>query len=647
MLAVAFAAFAAGLGTPAAESAAAAAQEDADPLAPTVRVEFDRPLEDAAPLTGFLHALGPTAPDDDLITPLAPATWRGAWRADSPQYERIRGFGSNYLFVLSDQWGYPTGPVWDGRGAPYDDFDAWEAFVREEAEGWRGFPVTIDIWNEPDVLGVFWSGTLEQFVETWVRASVIITEVLGPEAEIAGASTGAYDPIYTSALVDACATHEGCRMTTLTWHELIGPVDQIALHLRDARDRYLDSDAGRAIGLQRMMIPEYVGAGRQYSPGIHLGALAQLQAGGADGAALACWGLIQVEEEENECGGPILDGLLTPIDHKPRAPWWVHELYAAGEEHAVSVTADAPQVAGLATADAGDGQVQVLVGRYDTGDPFPGFNSPVLDPEPVFAPTAPPVQDVAVELSGLASVGVADGPATVTIERLPYNGREPLPEPVPVDEVTVDAADGNARLVLAAVPTHDVVVLSIQPGAQTPIEAQPESADPEDAGPGASPPTLPMTGAGGIASLAGLLLVLGALASTSRPSSALNWSDSRPLPRCSAEEKPSVPVGCRAQLAPSDGARRRRAGVGDHAKAPVARAPGALRRRSAGVDAIGFEPTTPSLRTRCSARLSHAPEAALRSAAVANRTDDVGQQPIVAASAGPVDHRADGLQRTR
>lgn len=35
--------------------------------------------------------------------------------------------------------------------------------------------------------------------------------------------------------------------------------------------------------------------------------------------------------------------------------------------------------------------------------------------------------------------------------------------------------------------------------------------------------------------------------------------------------------------------------------------PRATHEASRGVDAIGFEPTTPSLRTRCSARLSHAP----------------------------------------
>lgn len=444
-------------------------EQDANPLAATVRVEFDRPLTDAARLTGFLHALGETAPGDDLITPLAPATWRGAWRADSPQYERIRGFGADYLFVLSDRWGYPTGPLWGGRGAPYNDFEAWEAFVREEVEQWRGFPVTIDIWNEPDVLGVFWFGTLAQFVETWVRAAAIVTEILGPEAKIAGPSAGAYDPIYISALIEGCANYEGCRLTTLEWHELIGPIDMIAWHLEDARTRYLESDDGRAIGLERIVIAEYVGAGRQYSPGIHLGALAQLQAGGADGAALACWALVQIEEEENECYGPILDGLLTPIDHKPRAPWWVHERYAAGADHAVTVTADALQVAGLATADDGNGRIQVLVGRYDTADPFPGFSSPILSPEPIFVPSAPPVRDIVVELVGLDSSGVPDGFETVIIERLPYNGRAPLLHPMPVDVVTVNVIDGNARVALAAVPTHDVLVLSLQ--AKTPASA--------------------------------------------------------------------------------------------------------------------------------------------------------------------------------
>jgi len=144
----------------------------------TVRVDFARPL-DRPPLVGFVHGMDTGNPPDERIEPLAPALWRGKLR-DVP-YTRVQEVGGRYTYVLSDRWGYPG----DGKKAPYEDYKAWERFVRKTARASRRGWVVWDIWNEPDEQH-FWRGTAEQYYETYRIAENVLRQELGPDVMVSG-----------------------------------------------------------------------------------------------------------------------------------------------------------------------------------------------------------------------------------------------------------------------------------------------------------------------------------------------------------------------------------------------------------------------------------------------------------------------------
>ena len=87
------------------------------------------------------------------------------------------------MLVVSDLWGYP-GAGWYGRQAPWDDWDAWSAFVRDLARRNGDHDMVWDIWNEPDV-PYFWTGTEAQYHELYRRAYIAIRQELGTRATVA------------------------------------------------------------------------------------------------------------------------------------------------------------------------------------------------------------------------------------------------------------------------------------------------------------------------------------------------------------------------------------------------------------------------------------------------------------------------------
>ena len=117
--------------------------------------------DDRTGLTGL--DLGSRRLPDGMVTPLGPRWWRGA--LFSAPYQRVRGFGARYIVVISDLWGYPGANSY-GRRPPWEDLDAWSAFVRRLAREHRDHDLIWDVWNEPDH-PYFLNGTMQQFHRTY------------------------------------------------------------------------------------------------------------------------------------------------------------------------------------------------------------------------------------------------------------------------------------------------------------------------------------------------------------------------------------------------------------------------------------------------------------------------------------------------
>ncbi len=405
-------------------------------------VDFARPVATHS-LVGFLHGLDDLQPADRLVVPLHPTLWRGS--IDSAPFVRAVGFGARYMLVVSDLWGYP-GAGWYGRQAPWEDWDAWSAFVRDLARRYGDHDMVWDIWNEPDV-PYFWTGTEAQYHELYRRAYVAIRQELGARATIAGPSVSAFRWDWLVGLLDYCRGAD-CAVDALSWHELPGGrgVAAIADHLRRARAGLLGNPAYVPLGVRGLYIGEYVGEGDALWPGEVLGYLAQLESGGASEAAHACW---HDPSGADTCTQHTLDGLLDGATMRPRAPWWAMRWYARGTDSRVRSRSTDPALAVMAARRPGGSDwrhAEILLGYLDTHD------------RPL-----PPRTDVLLAVRGLSQLKFMRG-ATVphlTAYRVRSSGQAPVTPVAVRAPVVVRARRGELVLRVRGLRLHDALLLRL------------------------------------------------------------------------------------------------------------------------------------------------------------------------------------------
>ena len=330
----------------------------ADTVPATVEADFAQ-LQHVRSEVGLLHGVGETAPPDDMIAPLSPRYWRGNFEA----YNRVKGFGTRYIVVLSDLWGYP-GANWYGRRPPWEDLGAWGAFVRRQARAHPDPTLVWDVWNEPNH-PYFWNGTRAEWYETYRAAYRALRSTLGPQATIAGPSVSSFRWNWLVGLLEYCRRAD-CEVNALSWHELPGTTPGIAAisdHLLRARRELVDNPAYVVLGLRALHLNETVGEGDGLYPGEQLAYLAELEQGRASAAARACW---PDPQGDDTCGMKTLDGLLTR-DLRPRASWWATQWYARSVPRRVRTVVSGAGLAALATRRGSPrGRAEILLGAYDT-----------------------------------------------------------------------------------------------------------------------------------------------------------------------------------------------------------------------------------------------------------------------------------------
>jgi xylan 1,4-beta-xylosidase len=400
---------------------------------PTVRVGFAEP-RDRPSMVGFVHGMDSRRPANELIEPLAPALWRGKLR-DVP-YDRVQEVGGRYTYVLSDRWGYPG----VGKRPPYENFKAWERFVRKTARGSRRGNVLWDIWNEPND-SWFWQGTAEQFYETYRIAENVLRQELGPDVVVGGPSTLGWRSDWVTGLLEWCRTR-GCQVNVLSWHELTsGPIPNIAQRLEDARVAFVESSRYRALRIGEIHINEAVTAADQYRPGEVLGVMHYLEAGGADAAARTCWDDLS---GESNCYNDSLDGLLVPGSFEPRSVWWATKAYTDGAGSRVLARFSDPHVIGIGSSRSDAPRTAQLLIAHTRGH------------------SADRV-DVRVTLRHLGALGFLRGErrVRVRIERFPDTGELPLAAPRGRRPALVAIKQGEAELTLHDVRMHEAYRLKL------------------------------------------------------------------------------------------------------------------------------------------------------------------------------------------
>lgn len=389
-------------------------------------------------LIGFTHGLTSTQPATAMVSPLHPQLIR-SWPNVVP-YVRAASLGAMYTEVVSDEWGYPADtPPWRGRGAPYDDYSAYETFVTDLAERWQGRPgVVWDLWNEPNG-SYFWSGTEAQHLETFRRTHDAIRAVLGSSALIEGPSLETYDAPRITRFLDFAKAHD-LQIDVLSWHDFFGGVLSSLLrdHLEDARQRFVDNPAYASVGIREIHIDETLSEGSYLRPGDVLGALYFLEKGGAAAAGRACW---NESTGVSNCYNGSLNGLLTRGSRQPRAAWWAEKAYADSRAGRVRTTIGDPNT--VAFSSTSSSVATVTVGRLDVR-------------------TSTTVHDTTIDLRGLGSLPWLNGAATVRVrvERIPDLGEAEVASLPLVEERVVALEDGSAAVRLA-IRAHEAVRLTL------------------------------------------------------------------------------------------------------------------------------------------------------------------------------------------
>ena len=401
-----------------------------------ITVDFRQPATAVTSMSGILHGIDPTKPPDSSIKPLQPKLWR-AGRLDV--YDRVIASGAEFQLLVSDLWGYGSNP----KGWPYQNYPAWEAFIRQLAQQNKGKKIIWDIWNEPDLKNPFWKGSRQQFFETYKRAYRILREELGQSAMIGGPSISTYNKEYLTEFLDYCKANK-LEVNFLAWHELN---DTIILfiddHVIDAKRNFQQSPFYRELKLQKIYVNEIVGELAQYQPGEILGYLSNLEYAKADGACRACWDTTAAPKVTN-CFNNTLTGMVAPNTFEPRAAWWTYKAYADGVNSRVLSRSDNDRLVALASKSNPEGKAQVLLGYFDSN-----YSSATT---------------VTLNLANLQHLGIPSGQKfSLKLEKIPNNLEAPVQKLVTVKEESVSAVGNNLTYVIPNFKVHEGYLLTIKP----------------------------------------------------------------------------------------------------------------------------------------------------------------------------------------
>ena len=259
---------------------------------------------------------------------------------------------------------------YDGdKERPYRNPAAYREYVRCVTEWARDHDIdAIDVWNEPNISsfdGQPDSGKTKRqlFFETFKIAHDTIREVW-PEAVIAGPSLGKVDQEeWLRDFMDYCE-RERLQVQILTWHENGTIWDErwfadLPGKLRKARRDYVKGAGYANVGVEEIVINEFIAERYHDIPASNLAVMYYLEKGGADAAARTCWDATVT----SACFNDTLNGLVTPPDesgvqHK-RAMWWVMRYYNRSLGNRVGWTSGMENLVGMANYD------QILMALYE------------------------------------------------------------------------------------------------------------------------------------------------------------------------------------------------------------------------------------------------------------------------------------------
>jgi len=422
----------------------------------TITVNFASPRTQVS-MSGFLNGqLAERSVPVSLISPLGPGLWRGSSSSDPGDDAQLHAMfpSMTYVDVLSDDYGYPDQGTWNTNKstqppyslAPYGGGSAgWSSRVTASVNALCGHAeVVYEEWNEPDLSGIaaFFYGSEAQ-ADVTQAAAYAATIRACPSSRSGAPATVLYDKTFITDYLNYCLAN-ACKVNFISIHDdNDGNIPQVTVDLQDARTSLLQSPSYAALQITKIYDDESVGPTSNRDPGDVVAYLYYLEAGGADGAAKACW---TSPAGASECFDGSVDGIIDPASAKPRAVWWSYKYYADGVATRVaSSTTDSAIVAIASSGSATSGTAQVLLGAIDVNGNAPSTGSPT------------------VSLQGLTAVPALAGLTAVTVRTTPIaaTGTTPVAALPAATSQVVAVVSGTATFTLTlAVHAGALVTIS-------------------------------------------------------------------------------------------------------------------------------------------------------------------------------------------
>jgi|GEM_PF-4731036 len=395
---------------------------------------------------GILESISENKPDDKYVKPLKPSLIR---HGKIFLYERANRLGAKFMFILTDEYaaynlkwsdedGFDKNSRWPGDNG---DWNNWDSFLLQkikyvQKKGYDNF--IWEVWNEPDQPR-YWKRSWDQFLKVY-KHSVDLIRSNNPNSLITGPSFSVLTEKKMRSFLEF-AKKNNVLPDILNWHELSNSPEDIIYNVNMVKKLLKNY----RISIDRIMIPEIINPNFQFSPGLAVSYIVNIHAAGVEAAAKSCWSEAESYSSISNCFNDSLNGLLDPVNGKPRAIWWVFAEYAKMSGSIIPLTYknELLSIDGIASYDSHSNTAFFLLGRYKW--------------------TNGSVKDVLLSLKGIPENLIKNQKVHAVIKKIPYGGPDNLKSPIVAIDEQLEIKNSELNITLPRMDLHDVFFIVLSP----------------------------------------------------------------------------------------------------------------------------------------------------------------------------------------
>ncbi len=312
-------------------------------------------------LSGFLHGFNSVSYDKNLLNyslvqNLKPIFWRiGLSEKLVNNYNLAKSLNSSIKInlVVSDILVFKYGDL--NQIKPWLDWNQFETDIETIFNDLTALNIQVDywdIWNEPDWT---WSGTCDQALEMYQRASLKLKSI-SATAKVVGPSvtnyyvTGPCTKSFLESFIDYDISHS-MHYDAISWHEFEDPT-----RLPDAVAAVKSLYQSNNLVIPEIHITEYSGPTQHPVPAYSAAWFYYFELANVNWISRACW--------NDQCLSG-LNGLFQSDNMIPNNIFWIHRYYSSLELNRLTVQTSNPKIIAIASIDTSHKKFKLIVSRFE------------------------------------------------------------------------------------------------------------------------------------------------------------------------------------------------------------------------------------------------------------------------------------------